>query len=307
MTRSPDSDAAQAVQRVSGVTVQDGKYVTVRGLGERYTTTSLNGARIPSLEPEKKMVPLDLFPSSLLETITTSKTFTPDQSGDFSGASVDIKMREFPARRTTTIATSFGWNGEATAKDVIGAPTTGGEFLGFAAGSRSVPSALRGAGNFNGPITQQDMNGFVNSFRNAWTSATNTGTPTGSLTFSRGGNDPLFGHQVGYVLSGTYSYAQEVRTGETRALAQPTGDGGTKPIDRYDGSTGRSSVLWGGVLSASSLLGSSARLAFNATYNRSAENEARHEFGSSEQFALPLEVTRLRYIERGVGSVATGL
>ena len=62
--RSPDSDAAQAVQRVSGVTVQDGKYVFVRGLGERYTTASLNGARLPSPEPERKVVPLDLFPSA---------------------------------------------------------------------------------------------------------------------------------------------------------------------------------------------------------------------------------------------------
>ena len=66
---------------MSGVTVQDGKYVFVRGLGERYTTTSLNGARIPSPEPERKVVPLDLFPSSLLEGITTSKTFTPEQPG----------------------------------------------------------------------------------------------------------------------------------------------------------------------------------------------------------------------------------
>lgn len=74
ITRSPDSDAAQAVQRVSGVTVQDNRYVFVRGLGERYTTASLNGSRIPSPEPEKRVVPLDLFPSGLLQTITTSKT-----------------------------------------------------------------------------------------------------------------------------------------------------------------------------------------------------------------------------------------
>jgi len=81
ITKSPDSDAAQAVQRVSGVTVQDGRYVFVRGLGERYTTASLNGARIPSPEPERRVVPLDLFPSALLQSITTSKTFTPDQPG----------------------------------------------------------------------------------------------------------------------------------------------------------------------------------------------------------------------------------
>src|SRR5690606_21593676 len=91
ISKSPDGDAAQAVQRVSGVTVQDGKYVFVRGLGDRYTTSALNGARIPSPEPEKKVVPLDLFPSSLIQSVTTAKTFTPDLQGDFAGASVDIK------------------------------------------------------------------------------------------------------------------------------------------------------------------------------------------------------------------------
>src|SRR5215208_3602067 len=100
IARSPDADAAQAVQRVSGVTVQGGRYVFVRGLGERYTTASLNGARLPSPEPERKVVPLDLFPSGLIQSVTTAKTFTPDLPGDFGGASVDIKLREFPARRT---------------------------------------------------------------------------------------------------------------------------------------------------------------------------------------------------------------
>ena len=100
IAKSPDGDAAQAVGRVSGVSVQDGKYVFVRGLGDRYTQTSLNGARIPSPEPEKKVVPLDMFPTGLLQTITTIKTFSPDQPGDFSGAQVDIQTREFPNTRT---------------------------------------------------------------------------------------------------------------------------------------------------------------------------------------------------------------
>jgi hypothetical protein len=90
ISKSADGDAAQAVQRVSGVTVQDGRYVFVRGLGERYTVTQLNGARMPSPEPERRVVPLDLFPSGMLQTITTSKTFTPDQQGDS------------PARRSTS-------------------------------------------------------------------------------------------------------------------------------------------------------------------------------------------------------------
>ena len=302
ITKSPDGDAAQAVQRVSGVTVQDGKYVVVRGLGERYTTTSLNGTRIPSPEPEKKLVPLDLFPSALLESITTSKTFTPEQSGDFSGAQVDIKMREFPARRTTALSTTFGWNGEATGKSVFSAPSVGTEWLGFAGSRRAVPADVAAAGRFTDHVTQDRMNGFVNAFRNVWSARSGTGAPTGSAAFSIGGNDPILGRQIGYVVSATYSYAQEIRGNEIRANAQPSTTGGTDEIDRFTGMTGRSSVLWGALLNASTLLGSRSRLALNTTYNRSAENEARQEFGVSEQFGLPLEVTRLRYIERAVGS-----
>ncbi|HET9439957.1 MAG TPA: TonB-dependent receptor, partial [Longimicrobiales bacterium] len=116
--------------------------------------------------------------------------------------------------------------------------------------------------------------------------------------------DPVLGQRIGYVLSGSYSYGQDVRSNEVRALAQPSVDGGTEEIDRYSGLTGRSSVLWGGVLNASTLLGNHSRLAVSTTYNRSADNEARQEVGTSEQFGnLPLEVTRLRYIERAVGSV----
>ncbi len=131
IARSPDSDAGQAVQRVSGVSVQDGRYVFVRGLGERYTTMSLNGTRLPSPEPERKVVPLDLFPAGLLEGITTSKTFTPDQPGDFSGASVNLKTREFPARRVITFSASGGLNTAATGKELARAPRVGGEWLGL--------------------------------------------------------------------------------------------------------------------------------------------------------------------------------
>lgn len=303
ITRSPDGDAAAAVQRVSGVTVQDGKFVVVRGLGERYTTTSLNGSRLPSAEPERKMVALDLFPSSLLETITTSKTFTPDQSGDFSGAQVDIKMRDFPVNRTRSLSASFGWNEEATAQNLFSAPQVGGELLGFAKGKRAPPAIVTAAGRFTGDISQDQMNTFVNSFRNTWSAESGNGTPAGTAGITLGGNDPIFGQRIGYVLSGTYSYNQEIRTGETRALAQPSGTGGTEEIDRYTGITGRNSVLWGGVLNASTLIGGASRIALNTTYNRSADNEARYESGVSEQFGnLPLSVTRLRYVERGVAS-----
>jgi hypothetical protein len=140
ISKSPDRDAAQAVQRVSGVTVSDGRYVFVRGLGERYTNTSLNGAALPSPEPERKVVPLDMFPSALLQAITTSKTFTPDQPGDFTGAQVNIETREFPTGGIVTMFSSIGFNSLATGKVVPGTQPFGLPWLGIAGSERSLPA-----------------------------------------------------------------------------------------------------------------------------------------------------------------------
>ena len=202
ISRSPDSDAAQAAQRVSGVTVQRGGSLLVRGLGERYTTTQLNGTRLPSPEPEKRTVPLDLFPSSLLEAISTAKTFTPDQQGDFSGAQVEIKTREFPAIRQFSLATTVGYNEGATGSEVLSAFRAGGERLASVGGKRDLPEIIRSLGNFQGiNLTQADENLLVSRFRNAWTPAPVSASPNSSTSFSMGGNDPLFGQRIGYLFS----------------------------------------------------------------------------------------------------------
>jgi len=96
ISRNGDSNAAEAAQRISGVTVMDGKYIYVRGLGNRYTNTELNGAPMPSPEPDKKTVPLNMFPSALLESITAMKTYTPDLPGTFAGANVNIETKAYP-------------------------------------------------------------------------------------------------------------------------------------------------------------------------------------------------------------------
>ncbi len=302
IARSPDSDAGQAVQRVSGVTVQDGKYVFVRGLGERYTTTSLDGARIPSPEPERRVVPLDLFPASLLEGITTSKTFTPEQPGDFSGAQVNLKTREFPLRRLVSFSASAGFNDAATGKDVVKAPTVGREWLGFGGSSRRLPESVRSAGSLTG-LDQQQQNALIGSFRNVWSSDAGSGSANGSFGVSVGGEDPVFGQPIGYIGSLSYSYGQEVRRAETEGLAALGGTPGTTvPFNTYHGSSARNSVLWGGLLNLSSRFGSSTRLAFNNTYTRSADNEASDLVGFNEEFSSPFDFTRLTYTERSVRS-----
>jgi hypothetical protein len=303
IARSPDADAAAAVQRVSGVTVQDGRYVFVRGLGERYTTASLNGARIPSPEPERKMVPLDLFPSGLLQTITTNKTFTPDLQGDFSGAQVNIQTREFPATRQILFSSTVGSNSAAAGGDLPGPRHAGLEWFGLAGRNRQLPAIVASAGDFTTAPSQGDVNRMVNSFRNSWSPRNAPAAPNGSFSASIGGNDPLLGQRLGYVLSGTYSTGQEAQADYRRGQAQPgSAPGIVDEVDRYDGAVGRTTVLWGGIANFSTLLGTHTRLSLNNTFNRTADNEARTERGFSENLGTELDVQRLRYVERSIRS-----
>jgi hypothetical protein len=294
ISRSPDGDAAAAVKRVSGVTVQDGKYVFVRGLGERYTTSSLNGARIPSPEPERKIVPLDLFPSSMLQAISTAKTFTPDRPGDFSGGSVDIRTPTFPTRATWSLSASTGWTDGATAQSLLRAPTAGGEWRASATDPRAIPGA---AENYSGTSSRgAEVNQVVNSFRRNWLVDEATGRLPLSLGASIGGSTPLLGETLGYLGSFTYSNGEEARMDEGRARV---GTGGV-PIDAYEGSSGTSSVLWGGLLNVAALIGSHSQIHLANTYNRSADNTARREVGTDENTRSLVQIDRLTYVERVV-------
>jgi outer membrane receptor for ferrienterochelin and colicin len=298
IARSPDSDASEAVQRVSGVTVQDGKYVFVRGLGERYTTTSLNGSRLPSPEPEKRMVPLDLFPAGLLETVSTSKTFTPDQPGDFSGGSVDIRTRDFPASRVLALSLGTGFNANATGATLPTAQRVGSEWLGFPGTARALPAGAAAGGDLSG-LTQEETNQILRSFRNAWTPEAASGLPKGSFGVTVGGG----GTGLGYIASLTYRLDQELRRREERAQAIADGQGGALPQNTYVGETGRRSVLWGGILNLSTKLGGgTSRLQLSNTYNRTADNEAISLQGESEEFGLPFAVSRMSFVARSVWS-----
>lgn len=309
MSKGPNSDAAQAVQRVSGVTVQDGKYVFVRGLGERYTTSSLNGSRVPSPEPERRVVPLDMFPAGLLQAITTTKTFTPDQQGDFSGAQVDIKTKEFPARRTGTLQFGSGYASGATGSSLYGATSVGGEAFAMVNHGRDLPAALRSIPSFQQiNLTQGDMNLLVGSFRNAWTPRSGTGAPLLNGSASFGGNDPLlFGHRIGYLISGSMSSGTDVKDNQVRALAdRGTTKGETVELDRFTGQSVSQGVLWGGLANLSTFLGNGTRINFNGLYNRSGDNDSRIETGSLTSDGIRAKITRMQYIERSVYSGQLG-
>ncbi len=115
--RSGDGNAAAALTRVTGVSVEGGKHVFVRGLGDRYTKTILNSMEIPGLDPDRNTVQMDLFPTNLIDNLIVYKSFSPDLPGDFTGGMVDIVTKDFPEKKTFSVSASFGYNPDMHFKD----------------------------------------------------------------------------------------------------------------------------------------------------------------------------------------------
>src|SRR6202158_5104392 len=140
ITKSPDRTAAEVIKRVPAVTIQNGKFVFVRGLGERYSSALLNGSRLPSTDPSKRVVPLDLFPAEFIESLNILKSYTPDLPGDFSGGLVDIRLREFPDQLTYTIGLTTGANTTATFQRFQTYKGSDLDYLGLGARFRARPA-----------------------------------------------------------------------------------------------------------------------------------------------------------------------
>lgn len=110
ISRTGDSDAAGALRRVTGLTLVDGKFIYVRGLGERYSSTQLNGMGVPSPDPTRSVVPLDLFPADIIESLSVQKAFSPDMPAHFGGGNVNIRTKTIPNDFVFRLSGSIGTN-----------------------------------------------------------------------------------------------------------------------------------------------------------------------------------------------------
>ncbi len=142
MSRAGDGNAADAVRRITGVSVKDGKYVSVRGLSDRYVSTVVNGLPVPSPEPETKSVPLDLFTGSILESITAFKTYTPDLPGGFAGGAVDIRTRAYPDSRVLNAGAGLSGKSAFFHADYRSGTQGTLDYFGFDDGTRSIPEMI---------------------------------------------------------------------------------------------------------------------------------------------------------------------
>lgn len=207
-----DATAVEAAKRVTGVSVEDGKYVYVRGLGDRYTKTTLNQTEIPGLDPDRNSLQMDIFPTNLIDNIVVAKNFTADQPADFTGGLLNVETKSFPEKRifNVGVSTSFNpamhFNNNYLTYD--GGKT---DFLGFDDGTRALPA---GAGKPViptpiGSATDEEVRDFVMSFNPQLGAKKSTSLADYSASVSFGnqldlGKENSTTRKLGYLFSASY-------------------------------------------------------------------------------------------------------
>ncbi len=141
--RTGSSNAADAMKQMTGAVVEDGKFIVMRGLGDRYSLSQLNGISMPSTDPYRNSSSLDLIPSQMIENIVTTKTFTPDQPANFSGGLVNVTTKSLPDKFTMHFELSSSYNTQASLNDRFLSQRQGKtDWLGLDDGSRDQPALL---------------------------------------------------------------------------------------------------------------------------------------------------------------------
>ena len=155
MKKTGDATVVSAVARVSGVSTNGG-LITVRGIGDRYVKTTLNGSRIPTLDPLTNNIKLDIFPSSLVDNIIVTKTQSPELPGDWSGAYLSVETKDYPEKLNVNIESQFGYNVQTSFKDIISSDRSSTDWLGFDNGLRNRTESAISTPNLN-PSTYDQM------------------------------------------------------------------------------------------------------------------------------------------------------
>ncbi len=305
MKKTSDSNAAEALQRVTGLSVVDGQNVFVRGLGERYSSTTINGATVGSPEPNKRVLPMDMFATGLLDNIVVQKTYTPDKPGDFGGGVVDVATRDFPGTRVWSLSVGSGGNSNTTGKDFASYEGGDWDFLGFDDGTRDLPDEIPDdkvaqCGRFCGPdfpgYPADQIEVFGESFDQVWESKNGNGSLPRSLSASYGNEVFFLDQPLGFL--GSFSYSRSFKTIDKEENTFLNETLGAKTL--YDLRKSTASTLWGAIGTLNYRLNDYNNIYFRTMYNRSADDEHRTYEGSNFDFGADVLNNRLQYVERGI-------
>jgi hypothetical protein len=307
MKQNGDSDAAAAMSRVTGLSLVDNQYVFVRGLGERYSNTTLAGSVIPTTEPDKKVVPLDLFPAGLIDSVQVNKSYSPDKSAEFAGGLVQIVPMKLPVSRTLDFSYGFNRYATATGKSIPLSPLGSRDFWGYDNGARALPGGFPDdkivrSGIFTPDVgySADQISTFGRLLENRWRPNNEKGSPGQSWSVAMGDR---FG-RLGVVASVSQSYKEQY-TDEIRRFYRIAEDT-LEATNDYNMQTGTQRAQLGVVGNLSFQFNPANRVTVENFYTHNGRDEGRFFQGDNFDNAREYRNYRLQFIEEGLFSNAVG-
>jgi TonB-dependent receptor len=307
IARTPDKNAAEAAQRVVGATVVGGRFVFVRGLGERYTNALLNGAPLPSPEPDRNTVPLDLFPSMVLDSLTIAKQFTPDMPGDFAGGSVRIQTRDFPKQALLQIALSGAFNSAATFQKRPSYYGSSTQWLGYDGGRRDFPPGIPNQRLSGANYSNEELVQYGYRF-NTLMSTMRRGTPPNHGLTIVAGNGWKVGanKKAGVLLALSYSRTYQLRDIVARKYQLQTTDGQPNLLvvdEDYAGTQGIDSVRIGAFGNASLEINRQHTISLLGLRSQTADDATSELEGTLRSSGSRVHTSHLEYVARRLSFV----
>jgi len=254
-TKTPDKTTSDVLKRVSGASIQDNKFVIIRGLSDRYNAAFINGAPLPSSEADRKAFSFDIFPTSLLSSMVISKTATPDMPGDFAGGIIQINTRDIPDKNFYSLSIGGNANSINTFKEFHSYQGGKTDFLGIDDGTRAIPKEIPNSSTFRS-MSKNDQLALSQSFNNDWATTKKSAIPGTSFQFSMGQRAKLFKHDFGSVFALTHNRSFKT----TRAVRKDYDKDGL--IFEYNDDQYKTNVLTGALWNLSYKISDNNKLSF---------------------------------------------
>lgn len=207
--RSPDRNISDVLKRVSGASVQENRFVVIRGLADRYNLSLMNGISLPSTEPDKRAFSFEIFPSNLLDNLIVYKTATPDLPGEFAGGIIQLNTKEIPEEGFTQFNASLGLNTQSTGKPYLTSVKSSTDWIGLDDGTRAIPATATEEKLESDPYTTSQL------FANDWKLIEKSSMrPSQQYQFSMGRHMRVLNRDLGVVGALTYANSPRIVTGE---------------------------------------------------------------------------------------------